>query len=117
ERLIEYIGERITSREADRRSERENPDGTNHTFLFTVDDRTIVDAGVHGNAARFINHSCNPNCESVIEDGHIYIEAIKNIKKGQELFYDYCMVLVERHTPEAKARHACLCGSRNCRGT
>jgi hypothetical protein len=117
ERLVEYVGERITGREADRRAERENPDGSNHTFLFTVDDKTIVDASRGGNPSRFINHSCDPNCESVIEDGRIFIDAIEDIPKGKELFYDYCMVLVERHTPAAKKRHACRCGSKDCRGT
>jgi SET domain-containing protein len=117
ERIAEYTGERITNREADRRADRENPDGTNHTFLFTVDDRTIIDASHGGNASRYINHSCDPNCESIIEDGRVYIDAVRNIRKGQELFYDYCMTLAERHTPAAKKRHPCYCGAPNCRGT
>jgi SET domain-containing protein len=116
ERIAEYIGERISGREADRRYP-DDPDKPHHTFLFTVDNRTIVDANVRGNPSRFINHSCDPNCESLIEDGRIFIESIRDIRKGEELKYDYCLTLAERHTPAEKKRHECLCGAANCRGT
>lgn len=116
ERIAEYVGEKITPRESDRRYP-DDPDKPHHTFLFTVDDKTVVDANFGGNSSRWINHSCDPNCESVIENGRIYIDAIKDIRKGQEIYYDYCLTLGDRHTPAAKKRHTCLCGSAKCRGT
>jgi len=116
ERIVEYKGERITSREADRRYP-EVEGERHHTFLFELDDGTCLDARVGGNAARFINHSCDPNCEAVEEDGRIFIEALRDIRKGEELVYDYHFILDERHTPAAKKRYPCYCGARNCRGT
>lgn len=115
-RLIEYAGERITPEEADRR----DPDGTpgpHHTFLFAIDDDVVIDAGVGGNDARWINHSCDPNCDAVVEDGRIWIETIRDIEPGEELAYDYAYELKERHTPAAKRRYPCHCGAATCRGT
>jgi SET domain-containing protein len=117
ERIIEYKGERIPQRVADRRYPDPEEGKPHHTFLFEVDDRIVVDAAHGGNAARFINHSCNPNCEAVIEDGRIFIEAIRPIRPGQELAYDYQFVLEERHTPALKRLYPCHCGARSCRGT
>ena len=77
----------------------------------------VVDAAVGGNEARFINHSCDPNCDAVIDDGRIWIETIRDVEPGEELAYDYAYVLEERHTPAAKRRYPCTCGARNCRGT
>ena len=115
-RLIEYAGERITPAEADARYP-DVPGEHHHTFLFTVDDDVVVDAGVGGNEARFINHSCDPNCDAVIEDGRIWIETIRDVAAGEELAYDYAYVLPERHTPAAKRRYPCRCGAATCRGT
>jgi SET domain-containing protein len=114
--IIEYKGERISQAEADRRYPYD-PDEPHHTFLFNLDDDVVVDGAVHGSAARFINHSCDPNCESVIEDGRIWIYALKAIPVGAELTYDYRFILDERHTPEAKRRYPCHCGAAACRGT
>ena len=116
ERLIEYVGERISQREASRRYPDDEMD-RHHTFLFEVDDRIVVDAARKGNVARWINHSCNPNCEAVIEDDRIFIDAIKPIREGKELTYDYQYILEERHTAAVKERYPCYCGSKNCRGT
>jgi SET domain-containing protein len=113
-RVIEYAGERVSHREADRRHDAQ---GTTHTMLFIVDRKTVIDATRQGNSARWINHSCSPNCEAVDDAGRIYIEAIRNIRAGEELTYDYNLLLEEPHTPAAKREHACLCGERNCRGT
>lgn len=115
-RVIEYTGEVISVREADRRYE---DDGSRdyHTFLFDIDGKRMIDAGVGGNAARWINHSCNPNCQAVGEGDRIFIETIRVVRPGEELAYDYGFVFEERHTPELKARYACRCGARNCRGT
>jgi SET domain-containing protein len=115
-RVIEYTGERISPEEADRRYDDDAME-RHHTFLFTVDDDTVVDAAVGGNDARFINHSCDPNCEAVIEDGRIWIEAIRTIEPGQELVYDY---QYERSGPFRAAwreLYACHCGAPSCRGT
>jgi uncharacterized protein len=120
-RLIEYAGERLTPKEADDRYPDESyPDERatrHHTFLFAIDDDIVIDAAVHGNEARFINHSCDPNCDAVIDDGRIWIETIREIQPGEELAYDYAFLLEERHTPAAKRRYPCSCGARNCRGT
>jgi SET domain-containing protein len=115
-RVIEYIGERISHREADRRHTSE--DGWSpHTMLFIVDGKTVIDATYQGNSARWINHSCRPNCEAVDDAGRIYIEAIEDIRPGEELTYDYNLLLDEPHTPAAKKAHPCQCGAPRCRGT
>ncbi|MEJ7809542.1 MAG: SET domain-containing protein-lysine N-methyltransferase [Gemmatimonadaceae bacterium] len=116
-RLIEYAGERITPAEADARYPDDTGAGPHHTFLFAIDDDVVIDAGVRGDDARWINHSCDPNCDAVVDGGRIYIEAIRDIRPGAELCYDYAYVLPERHTPAAKRRFPCHCGARRCRGT
>jgi uncharacterized protein len=115
-RLIEYIGERLTPEAADARYP--DPAGErHHTYLFAIDEDIVIDAAVGGNDARFINHSCDPNCDAVVEDGHIWIETIRDVSVGEELAYDYAFVLDERHSPAAKRRYPCHCGSARCRGT
>lgn len=115
-RIIEYLGDRVSHAEADRRYElKDNDDG--HTFLFIVDNRTVIDAGVGGNEARFINHGCNPNCETVTEDRRIFIEATRTIKPGEELCYDYQLVWESTDDPEDLKLYDCRCGAKNCRGT
>ena len=115
-RIVEYLGERVSHREADRRYEdRDSHD--NHTFLFIVDARTVIDAGVGGNEARFINHSCNPNCETVIEAKRVYIEAIRTIEPGEELSYDYQLARSPDDPPDADEIYACRCGHPECRGS
>lgn len=114
-RIIEYTGEHITPKEADRRVNAK-PDES-HTVLFSLDKRTILDASVDGNEARYINHSCAPNCEAVIEKRHIYIYALRDIAPGQELVYDYGIELDGRITQAERERFACYCGAPNCRGT
>lgn len=123
-RLIEYTGERLTPAESDARypdPPADTPAGTaaerHHTYLFAIDDDVVVDAAVDGNEARFINHSCDPNCDAVIEAGRIWIETIRDIAPGEELAYDYAYILEERHTPAAKRRYPCHCGAATCRGT
>jgi uncharacterized protein len=116
-RIIEYTGERISNAEADRRYD-EDKMTSHHTFLFTLNRRTVVDAAVGGNEARFINHSCAPNCEAVIVDGkRIYIEAIKDLPPGAELVYDYQYERTGEHTAEDERFYACRCGAPECRGT
>ncbi|MDF2773060.1 MAG: nuclear protein [Geminicoccaceae bacterium] len=119
-RLIEYAGERLTPEEAEARYP-DVPGERHHTYLFAIDDadgsEVVVDAAVGGNDARFINHSCAPNCDAVVEDGRIWIETLRDIEPGEELAYDYAYVLAERHSPAAKRRYPCHCGARTCRGT
>lgn len=115
-RLIEYAGQRLTPEEADARYP-DVPGERHHTFLFAIDDHVVVDAAVDGNEARWINHSCDPNCDAVIDDDRIWIETIRDVEPGEELAYDYAYVLPERHTPAAKRRFPCSCGAASCRGT
>ena len=115
-RIVEYLGERVSHREADRRyQDRDSRD--NHTFLFIVDARTVIDAGAGGNDARFINHSCKPNCETVIETKRVYIEAIRTIEPGEELNYDYQLARSPDDPPDADQIYACRCGHPECRGS
>jgi SET domain-containing protein len=86
-------------------------------MLFTVDKKTVIDAIRRGNSARWINHSCSPNCEALDDEGRIYIEAVRNIHPGEELTYDYNLLLEEPHTPAAKREYSCYCGEGRCRGT
>ena len=115
-RVIEYLGERISHAEADSRYDAKDPND-NHTFLFIVDARTVIDAGVDGNEARFVNHACEPNCESVIEKRRVFIEAIRDIEPGEELTYDYQIQRERDDPPDVDVIFACRCGTPGCRGT
>lgn len=115
-RLVEYAGERITPEEADTRyNDEENPLGA--VLLFTVDRHTVIDAGRGGNAARFINHSCDPNCESFIEGGRVFIESIRPISRGEELTYDYHLQRAGLGPTKTRRLYPCHCGTEKCRGT
>jgi SET domain-containing protein len=117
ERIVEYLGERVSHAEADARYD-DHASEAHHTFLFTVNRSIVIDAYVDGNDARFINHSCDPNCESEIERGRVFIDAIRNIKKGEELFYDYAYVRDGTETPKDEVGlYGCRCGTKKCRGT
>jgi SET domain-containing protein len=117
ETIIEYTGEIIDWPEALRRHPHD-PQDPNHTFYFSLDDGShVIDAKVGGNASRWINHACEPNCEADEEQGRVFIRALRDIQPGEELFYDYGLVIDERYTPRLKKDHACRCGSPRCRGT
>jgi uncharacterized protein len=115
-RIIEYLGERISHADADRRYQ-DKDSSDNHTFLFIVDARTVIDAGVDGNEARFVNHACEPNCESVIEARRVYIESLRTIEAGEELTYDYQIQRDPDDPPDADEVFACRCGFSKCRGS
>lgn len=123
ERIIEYKGRRRTHAEVDAGDSGAVESG--HTFLFTLNDEYVIDANFEGNIARWINHSCDPNCEAVIEEhegedrrkDRVFIEAIRAIRPGEELTYDYGITLDEPHTPRLKKIWACRCGAKNCTGT
>ncbi|MCL4529253.1 MAG: SET domain-containing protein-lysine N-methyltransferase [Chloroflexi bacterium] len=115
-RIIEYIGERITSEEADRRYADDTSEHP-HVLLFVVDKHTVIDAAVGGNEARFINHSCEPNCKAFTEKKRIFIYSMKTIAEGEELTYDYNLTRDGRDDEETEKRYACHCRAKTCRGT
>jgi uncharacterized protein len=115
-RIIEYTGERINNAEADRRYD-EDGMADHHTFLFILSSRTCVDAAFGGNEARFINHSCDPNCETGIWNSRIWISAVKRIPAGTELTYDYMYDDDAEYTEEDLRYYKCECGAAKCRGT
>ena len=116
ETIIEYVGEVISWEEAQRRHPHDLCD-PNHTFYFHIDGDHVIDALFDGNASKWINHACDPNCESDERDGRIFIQAVRDIAAGEELNYDYGLVLDERYTAKLKAEYACHCGAADCRGT
>jgi uncharacterized protein len=115
-RIVEYLGERISHRAADQRYE-DHDESDNHTFLFVVDRHIVIDAAVHGNEARFINHSCAGNCESAIEKRRVFIEAVRDIAPGEELGYDYEIGREKDDPPDIDEIYACRCGAASCRGS
>jgi SET domain-containing protein len=114
--VIEYLGDRVTHAQADARYEDKDPND-NHTFLFTVNAKTVIDAGVNGNEARYINHGCDPNCESTTVNKRIFIAAIRTIQPGEELSYDYQIQRDSDDAPNVDEIYACRCGALNCRGS
>ena len=116
ETLIEYVGEVISWDEAQDRHPHD-PKDPNHTFYFHVNEDRVIDALFGGNSSRWINHSCAPNCEADEENDRIFIKAIRNIAAGEELNYDYGLIIDEPYTKKLKAEYPCWCGAKNCRGT
>jgi SET domain-containing protein len=116
ERVIEYKGREITWDEAQARAEAQGGPH-NHTFFFSLSNGNVIDGGDHGNSARLINHSCEPNCEAIEDEGRIFIYAIRPIESGEELNYSYPLVYEGRHTPAIKRAFACRCGAPTCTGT
>ncbi len=114
--VIEYLGDRVSHEEADARYEDKDASDS-HTFLFTVDSKTVIDAGVGGNEARFINHGCDPNCQSVNLKRRVFIEAIRTIRPGDELAYDYRIQRDLEDAPDVDVIFACRCGAPSCRGS
>jgi SET domain-containing protein len=115
-RIIEYLGERISHKEADERYEGADVND-NHTFLFIADRKTVIDATKGGNEARWVNHHCDGNCESETEKGRVFVDAIKDIRKGEELGYDYQIGRDRNDPPNVDEIYACRCGSPKCRGS
>lgn len=119
--IIEYTGELISEAEGERRYPTlpDGNDGPEHTYLLMLDDdrSLVIDANVGGNAARYINHSCEPNCEPIAYGDHMWIIAVRDIEPGEELAYDYAIELDEPHTPARKRRFPCHCGAKTCRGS
>jgi SET domain-containing protein len=115
--ILEYKGQRTSYDDALSRPD-SDPANSAHTFLFELDDGRVIDAGVRGNAARWINHSCEPNCVPFEdEDGRVFIEAKRKIRRGEELSYDYRLTVEGRLSKRERAQYACRCGSAKCRGS
>ena len=115
-RVVEYTGERITHQEAaeryyDGRSPRP------HVLLFTVDRKTVIDGAVGNGCARYVNHSCAPNCTTVTVRGRVFIETVRDVRRGEELTYDYRLTRPQPLPRDWRRRYPCHCGSERCRGT
>lgn len=115
-RIFEYLGERVSHAAADKRYE-DHDENDNHTFLFIVDRNTVIDAAVNGSDARFINHHCDGNCTSVIENRRVFIDSLRAIAPGEELGYDYEIGRDKDDPPNVDEIYACRCGSPKCRGS
>jgi len=115
-RLWEYVGERMSHKRVNERYEGAD-ERDNHTFLFAVDRNVVIDATREGNDSRYINHGCDPNCESNIEDRRVFIDVIRTIKPGEELNYDYQIGRDKNDPADVDVIYACRCGSPKCRGT
>ncbi len=116
ETLIEYKGERISWDVAMDRHPHD-PKQPNHTFYFSLETGDVIDALYGGNKSRWINHSCDPNCEADEVKGRVFIKALRDLLPGEELFYDYGLTIDERYTKKLKKEYACYCGAADCRGT
>lgn len=111
-RIIEYTGKHMPWDAAS-----ENPEDP-HTFLFGLSDgNEVINAAIEGNDARWINHSCDPNCEAIEEDDRVFIYALRDLEPGEELFYDYALEIDEPRSPEMVKQFECYCGAQSCRGT
>jgi uncharacterized protein len=115
-RILEYTGRRLPWKEAQDLPSLD-PKNPFHTFLFSLDNGEVIDATIDGNEARWINHSCNPNCETFEEDDRIFVHALRGLRPGEELFYDYKMIPSDRRTRKVEKEFACFCGAKKCRGT
>ena len=114
-RVIEYVGEKITKAESERRAivplarhRQDNAHGA--VYIFELNKRYDIDGDVYYNTARYINHSCDPNCETEVDRGHVWIVAMRDIRKGEEISYNY------GYSFEDYEDHPCLCGAPNCVG-
>jgi SET domain-containing protein len=116
ELLVEYKGEVTSWRDASQRYQRNSAED-GHKFSFGLDDRHVIDGARGGNSARWLNHSCEPNCEAEQEGSRVFIRALADIMAGEELFIDYLLDVKGRRTATIKKLHACRCGALHCRGT
>lgn len=115
ERIFEYLGELTTWQAAVQRYESRGDEA--HTFLFGLSDGRVINGGRGGNSARWLNHACAPNCETVEIDGRVFINAARNIRIGEELFIDYALEVNDDATDDERAAYRCRCGVSACRGT
>ena len=102
--LIEYVGRKIDKQESQHQCQLNNP------YIFYLDDTCDLDGNVEWNPARFINHSCNPNCDAELVDGRIWIVTNRPVRAGEEITFDY------GYDAEDYLEYPCRCGAPNCRG-
>jgi SET domain-containing protein len=116
-RIVEYRGRRLAPGMADALPA-SDPADSYHTLLFELSDGTVIDAGLRGNAARWINHGCEPNCDAIeFDDGRVFIFATRTIRAGEELLYDYRLEYEGRMSRGAQRSFSCRCGAPHCRRT
>ena len=114
--VMEYKGRKISKKRGDKKSQKtikksQKKQDKGAVYVFELNEKYDIDGNVSWNPAKYINHSCNPNCESVIEDEkRVVINAIRDIKKGEEITYNYGYSL------DNFREHPCKCGSKNCVG-
>ena len=120
-RIIEYKGEKISAEEGERRHEKgtenhlKDPENNAGTYIFVLDEDVYLDGDIEENDAKYINHSCEPNCEIDITDSRIWIRSSRDIKKGEEITYNYEFEIYE-DDPYFFKKHPCKCGSSRCPG-
>ncbi|CAE6791559.1 hypothetical protein R69927_05709 [Paraburkholderia domus] len=112
ERVLEYKGEITSWRNAVRRHQREGVEG--HTFLFGLSDGRVIDGGRGGNSARWLNHACEPNCETIEDEGRIFIHTLRAIEPDEELFIEYLLSIDDSANEEVRAQYACRCKASGC---
>jgi SET domain-containing protein len=115
--VVEFAGEVISWDEAQSRYATQSGTQAGHTFLFDLGEGRVIDGGHGGNSARWMNHSCNPNCDAVIEAGTIVIRASRPISLGEELLIDYQLTVDCSDDPALRSVYSCACGGSTCRGT
>jgi SET domain-containing protein len=116
QRILEYCGEVTSWRRASARYRRSGVRG--HTFIFGLADGRVIDGSVGGNSARWLNHSCQPNCEAIEDErGRVFIETVRSVMPGDELFIAYALTIDEVVTAELAADYACRCGTKRCTGS
>ena len=114
---IPAVGESVTSGVISSWNHRTGDAVRSGDILLTLDTERVIDANVGGNEARFINHSCEPNCEPIAFGEHMWIVAVRDVGPGEELAYDYAIELDGPHTPTRKRRFPCACEATRCRGS
>lgn len=114
-RVIEYRGAIISAEEAARRHALRG--GPARTEFFAIDDDHVIDGADGGNEARWINHSCAPNCAVEIDAHRVWIVALRDLRPGKELLFDYALTPDQDDEAASARRHACACGAPGCRGT
>ena len=114
--IEEYAGDRISYAAADERYQHRDVND-NHTFLYTLDEETVIDANVGGNDSRYLNHKCDPNCAPRIRDGRLFFVATRAIRAGEEIGFAYHIAREDDDPENVDEIYACRCGSPRCRGT
>ena len=106
QRIFEYRGEVTSWRRASACYRRSGMPG--HTFIFGLDDGRVIDGSVGGNSARWLNHSCAPNCEAIEDErGRVFIETLRDVMQGDEPFIAYGLTIDDAIAPELAADYSC----------